>query len=173
MKKYITVAIVLLIIVIGYFLFRGKKAAVPASTEPTPISQTLNLSADWKTISQNETSVKLEKDTATGLKPVVVFKQTSSKDALTPSKYVDSIKAGAKATLPSLVYQTDKRNSLESGYSALLTGYYLNQGKKVFIDQRVYIQSETVSTFTGSFEGDLAAEVARVLSSLSQEKIGQ
>lgn len=173
-KKYLTIAAVLLIVIIGFFFFRGRSSkTVTQTSQPVTISQKLNLPSEWTTVSETDTDVKMEKTVTTGLKPQIVFKKTTSKDATTAAKYVDRVKAGARATLFGLVYQTDKRDSSESTYSALLTGYYFNKGKKIFVDQRLYIQGETVYTFTGSFEKGLEGEVGQILSSLSKEKIGQ
>ncbi|MCX6726471.1 MAG: hypothetical protein NTY75_01495 [Candidatus Shapirobacteria bacterium] len=175
MKKYIAIAVIILII-IGFFLFRRPPAKVETETpanQNTNLSQTSTFPAGWTIVSESDTTVKLEKIVTSGLKPEVIFKVTTSKDAVTPAKYVDNLKAGARATLPGLVYLTDKRNSQESAYTAFLTGYYFNQGKKIFVDQRLYIQGETVNTFTGSSDSNLTEEVSQILSSLSQEKIGQ
>ena len=172
MKKYIAIALLVVIVVAGYFIFRRQSPKVIVNQNPT-ISETLKLSSDWKTITDTTTVVKLEKTVTSGLKPEVVYKQTTSKDAATPAKYVDNLKAGARATLSGLVYVTDKRFSQESGYSALLTGYYLNKGKKVTIDQRIFITGQTVNTFSGSSDAGQSAEVSQVLSSLTKSKVGQ
>jgi hypothetical protein len=173
MKKYIAIAVVLLV-VIGFFLFRRAPAKVETETpasQNTSISQTLNLPVGWTIVSESDTDVKLEKTVTTGLKPEVVYKVTTSKDAVTPAKYVDNLKAGARATLSGLVYLTDKRNSSESTYTAFLTGYYFNRGQKIFIDQRLYIQGETVYTLTGSSENSLVGEISQILDNLVKEKI--
>lgn len=172
MKKYLVIAIVLLIIIGGFILLRRQPAKPTVNQNPT-ISETLKLSSDWKTITDTDSVLKIEKTVTSGLKPEIVYKKTTSKDAATPAKYVDNLKAGARATLSGLVYLTDKRNSTESGYSAKLTGYYLNKGKKVFVDQRLYIKDEIVNTFSGSSDESLVSEISQVLDSLIKEKLGQ
>jgi hypothetical protein len=172
MKKYIAIAAIVLLIIVGFFLFRRQTATIKLSSDqPVSISETLNLPTGWKIISESDTMVKLEKTVTSGLKPQIVFKKTSSKDALTPAKYTDQLKAGAKATLSGLVYLTDKRNSQESTYTAFLTGYYLNRGQKIFINQRLYIQGETVYTLTGSFGSGLDEEIEQIIDNISKEKI--
>ena len=172
MKKYLAVAIVVLLIA-GYFLIRRRSAVVAPANQTNQVTQVANLPAGWKTVSQTDNAIKLQKDVSTSLKPEVVYQKTTSADAKTPAKYVDTLKSGAKSVLPSLVYQTDKRNSLESGYTAFLTGYYLNKGQKIYIDQRLFIQGTTVMTLTGSSDETSVNEVAQVLATLSKEKVGQ
>ena len=175
MKKIaIVTALVLLAIII--FLATRRPASQIKETNNQQKSETAtklaNLPAGWTTVTNTDTTIKLEKTVTSGLKPEVVFKQTSSKDATVPAKYVDNLKAGARATLSGLIYSTDKRNSNDTGYSALLTGYYLNKGKKIYLDQRLYLKDETVYTFSGSSDSNLTGEVSQVLNSLVQEKIG-
>jgi len=174
MKKYIAIAVVLLVIIIGFFLFHRRESVVETPVgQNTNLSQTLKLPAGWEVVSDSDTVTKLDKTVTSGLKPEVVFQKTTTTDATSPAQYVDRLKAGARSTLSGLVYLTDKRVSKESNYAAFLTGYYFNRGQKISVDQRLYIQGENVDTFTGSFESSLAREVAQVLSSLSMEKIGQ
>jgi hypothetical protein len=173
MNKYTVVAIILLIIV-GFLYIQPRKNTVKApANQEISISKSLNLPSGWVTVSESDSFNKLEKSVRSGLKPQIVFKKTISKDALTPAKYADQVKNGAKSALSSLVYLTDKRNSSESGYSAFFTGYYFSGDQKIYIDQRLFIRGETVYTLTGSFESGLDEEVAQVLTSLSKEKTGQ
>ncbi len=173
MKKYLAIAVVVLLIA-GYFFTRRHSTSVVApANDANQVTQVANLPTGWKTVSQNDNAIKLQKDVTTSLKPEVVYQKTTSADAKTPAKYVDTLKSGAKSVLPSLVYQTDKRNSLESGYTAVLTGYYLNKGQKIYIDQRLFIQGTTVMTLTGSSDESSVNEVAQVLATLSKEKVGQ
>lgn len=151
MKKYLLIILVLLLTVLGIFFFRPqtKKSPSPSSSVPS-FSESLPL--DWQLVSSTDKTLKIEKSVASGLKPEIVYKKTSSSDALTPAKYVDNLKAGAKSTLPTLRYLTDKRNSTESAYTALLTAYYFNKGKKILISQRLFIHGEDVYTLTASYE---------------------
>jgi hypothetical protein len=169
MKKYIAIAVVLLVIIVGFFFFRSRSAKNTTTTVlPTTLSQTLNLPSDWQTITESNDVIKLEKTVTSGLKPQIVYKKTTSKDALTPVTYTDRVKAGARATLSGLVYLTDKRNTSGSTYSAFLTGYYFNRSQKILIDQRLYIQSENVFTLSASFDQKSAtdAEINSIFDSI-------
>jgi len=167
MKKYLLILSILLLIVLGILFFRPQTKKSPSPTPSVP-SFSESLPLNWQLVSSTDKSLKLEKSVTSGLKAEIVYKKTSSPDALTPAKYVDKLKAGARSTLPTLRYLTDKRNSTELGYTALLTGYYFNQGKKILINQRLFIQAEDVYTLTASYDQNSSeAEINSIFDSIA------
>lgn len=173
MKKYIGIALIILAIALGFLVASKKRSAVQTVVTNPVVSQqiTSTLPSGWSQIVDPTVDVKLEKKVDSGVKPQIVFMKSSSKDASDSAKYVDRLIAGARSAIPSLVITSTKRNSTESFYSTILTGYYFNQKQKISLSQRVYVKDDSVYTITGSYTGDLATEINQILDSIVKEKI--
>lgn len=172
MKKYIIGSVLILFVIIGYYFYKHSFKETPVVIVPT-IEQQLDLPKDWSKITDNKSSLKLEKKIVTGLKPQIVLTVTDAPEASAPARYVDRLVAGARSAIPSLKIISDKRSSEEGRYSATIFGYYYNQKTKVLIIQRVYVKGETVSVLTGSYADISDAEtINQILDSIvKQEKI--
>ena len=172
LKKYITIALIVIAIVLGFIISR-KAFNKPTIETPPTVEQLLKLPETWKNVADSDVALKLEKTVTSGLKPQIVLIKSSSKDALTPAKYTDRLIAGAKSAIPSFRVADDKRYSAENNYSAIITGYYYNKNIKISLIQRVYIKGEEVNTLTASFVGDINSEIESVLDNIVTEKIGK
>ncbi len=160
-----------LIVVIVIFLFglvktpiskvltgRYLQADVPAIT-PAP-----QLPSGWVIATDKESQVKIEK-TITGdvkqkIRPTVILTSKSIGSTESFIKYTDRLKSGASLTIPSLKYLTDEAKA----NTRRLTGYYTNSGTKIYLIQRLSIESGVISTITASYLGDITteAEIAQV-----------
>ena len=75
-----------------------------------------------------------------------------------PQTYVNSLKAGASLTIPSLQYSTDKTEDRNGFYVRHLTGSYANSGQKVYLIQSVVLKDRHLYNVTASYGGDMTTE---------------
>ena len=169
MKKII--AVVLVIAIVVFFIFRKTSIKSPAITTPVTVEQKLNLPESWKQVESSAVAFKLEKNVVQGIKPQITLVKSESKDALLPKSYVEKLIAGAKSAIPSLRLDPVKTNQDGDIYTAMISGFYYNQKTKISLIQRIIIKDQTVYTLTASFTGDEALEANQILDSIVKEKV--
>jgi hypothetical protein len=151
------VAIVL--IIIGTFIvYRAVRHFINRPQKVTVVTQTIKLPENWQKVATPAgASQKYAKTVTSGFQPEVVLIVSTSVQASDSAKYTNLLIAGAKSDLPTLKFLTDETKTTSSLYSRFLSGYYYNQKTKVDLLQRIYIQGNTVSILTASFDAKSAS----------------
>lgn len=173
MKKII---IVILIVLGIYVIYRGIRHFTyrPQTIPTTPTESVITLPEGWsKVTASTGASQKYEKVVTSGLKPEIVLTETTSTDATNSAKYSNLLIAGAKSALPSLRYLTDETKTTDPIFSRFLSGYYYNQKTKVNLLQRIYIEGESTSVLTASYDSRSAntTEINAIFDSIWSQRL--
>ena len=172
MKKIIIVVFV----VLAYIFITSPKVdiKVPAflggKVSPTPTIENW-LPKDWLQKESSDNKLMLEKKVELGLKPEIVWEKSEKKIDTNFETYTDTLVAGARSAIPSLRYDMDKfvEGDLDQ---RILGGYYYNQGKKIFINQRIYQKDSNFYTLTASFDnGELEKEVESIFDKIVERRL--
>jgi hypothetical protein len=109
--------------------------------------------------SEEDVVVKLSKETDTEIAANIVITKEENIEYETPEKYADRLIAGAKSTLPSLVYTDDQLEDNDQYLVRYLNGYYWQGGQQVGLSQKIYVGEDTVYVITASYDYQLKTEL--------------
>lgn len=164
MSKIISILIV--VIGVAYLLFRifdnfqNKPSDVQAPQSWLP--------SGWSELNSSDNELKLEKTVESGLKPQVVFEKSTLETGTDFTTYTSRLISGAKSAIPSLRYTQDDL----SDSSRILSGYYYNQKKKVFINQKIFQKDNFLYTLTASFSNELdKEEISSIFDSIVSRRL--
>lgn len=106
--------------------------------------------AGWKAVAtQNSVEKKYEKNTKATVKPTIVL-IISSLEKREPKEYLQTLIAGTKATLPTLIIEADDSSEADGLYTRIITGYYYSGNQRIDIRQQISVQDNSVYTITVS-----------------------
>jgi len=173
MKKIIIVVFV----VLAYIFITSPKVdiKVPAflggKVSPTPTVDNW-LPKDWAQKESSDNKLILEKKVEMGLKPEIVWEKSEKKTDVEFSTYTNTLVAGARSAIPTLRYDMDK--FVEGDLNQrILGGYYYNQGKKIFINQRIYQKDSNFYTLTASYaDSESETEVNSIFDKIVERRLG-
>ncbi len=151
----------LIFIGIGYVIYSiNQKISSPPSRPATPTSANLSFPAGWKIVETTPNSQKIQKSGNYKTVPTVVYlKSPIAGDKAEPQSYVDSLIAGAKSTIPGLVYSQNQTTPSGAYYLRQLTGSYPLAKSVIKLAQSIYVKDNFVYTITASYQNsDISAE---------------
>ncbi len=167
----ILVAILLLAATTTYFIVRSRSNQPVESVIEAPV-----LPSDWQIIEENQGNiiVKLQKKSDKSFLPTMILVSSQIKETDNTKKYIDTLIRGAKSTIPSLVYTSNKSFVDQNGVDNYqLQGYYYSNKQKISIAQYLYIKDQKIFTISLSSLSDQLSqeEINSLINNFLSDKI--
>jgi len=166
-KSLIGLIIVGAIITLSYFQFI-KNSLKEKNLISKPALTLPSMPQGWRITEQNQENLlyKIEKESDSAVTPVIAMIKSNLPKEIDPNKYIHSLKSGAKSTIPSLVFTSDKELDQDSRQRQLEGYYYIGETKIGFV-QRLLVKNDFLYTINASFiDTDLSQDIEEIISKL-------
>lgn len=172
-QKYTKPLIGLIIVgVIALFYFQfTKNSPKEENLTSEPALTLLSLPQGWEIVEENQENLlyKIEKESDSTIVPAIVMIKSDLPEEIDPSEYIDSLKSGARSTIPSLIFMSDEEIS-QDPYKRQLEGHYYIGGEKINLSQELLVEGDFLYTINASFiDADHSPDIEEIISRLIEE----